>query len=550
MSVRALPYSTLMFLCRRLAHNPGAIAGLAIGIIAFIVLIAIWIFFARRRHLARLSEAEDAALGGPPGSRMYGRAGSGRPRTAVLDGEDVDYLEQPMSPMAERQAGAILAAAGLAGGHYTSDNPFDHADDEGAEERTRGGNSASASGFGAAAAGGSGSDEVDDFMVYPSLPPSTTDLHNPPPPRPPKSPFRPRTSSGPDPAAWLGGKDIPFTSIPPLIIAQDYDSGVRGPLPSPGPGGISSSDGHGGSNPSASASDMHLVTPGSPPPVPYVNPSQNGSGVSMAAGMFESGPGSSAHGHSGSTHDHSSSGNDHGFSSQGHSSSSGGNRNSQLLEGRRSPKPSSLLPSQSQPVSPPTAFRSGAAEGKAGGRKRSSVIGKSLKWVRNSRPGSPPPRPSSSSSQLLGVPRSASPTPFPPPKFSTADVPLVAPVPTTSASRPRSGSANALTRAQSPVLSMMPPPAFASYDPASQNNSATQSNSLRVPFWPGLGTLAAPDMPSPALTEHSSHLAPEGLLDPNLGIRLPGAMHSTAAISFRDEVDYSRPIGGVSGLCR
>lgn len=57
-------------------------------------------------------------------------------------------------------------------------------------------------------------------------------------------------------------------------------------------------------------------------------------------------------------------------------------------------------------------------------------------------------------------------------------------------------------------------------------------------------------MPSPAPTETSDAGAPEGLLDPRRvgtvagGVGAAG-MRSTGAISFRDEVDYSRPIGGL-----
>ena len=70
------------------------------------------------------------------------------------------------------------------------------------------------------------------------------------------------------------------------------------------------------------------------------------------------------------------------------------------------------------------------------------------------------------------------------------------------------------------------------------------------PTTPGLARAAgwlhaSPDMPSPALTEGSSTHAPDGLLDPQLGQQ---GMQSQGAISFRDDMDYSRPIGGVSSL--
>lgn len=87
-----------------------------------------------------------------------------------------------------------------------------------------------------------------------------------------------------------------------------------------------------------------------------------------------------------------------------------------------------------------------------------------------------------------------------------------------------------------------PHPHFAPYAPYAQADAEMHP-------WRGLaGLFGAPDVPSPAPTEASSAGAPEGLLDPHrLGAHAAG-MRSSGAISFRDEVDYSRPIGGVSGL--
>ena len=64
-----------------------------------------------------------------------------------------------------------------------------------------------------------------------------------------------------------------------------------------------------------------------------------------------------------------------------------------------------------------------------------------------------------------------------------------------------------------------------------------------VSHWHGFGN---PAMPSPVWTDRSSQNLPEGLLDPRLVLRLGGASGSSAAISLRDDQDYSRPIGGVS----
>lgn len=61
-----------------------------------------------------------------------------------------------------------------------------------------------------------------------------------------------------------------------------------------------------------------------------------------------------------------------------------------------------------------------------------------------------------------------------------------------------------------------------------------------APVWPGLG---AREVPSPAPTEEEAH-TPDGLLNPQW-VNGDG-MRSQGVISFRDDMDYSRPIGGVS----
>lgn len=92
---------------------------------------------------------------------------------------------------------------------------------------------------------------------------------------------------------------------------------------------------------------------------------------------------------------------------------------------------------------------------------------------------------------------------------------------------------------------MLPPTAFG----YAHHAPYVESGAVDLHPWRGLaGLVGAPDVPSPAPTEASSAGAPEGLLDPHrLGAHAAG-MWSDGAISFRDEVDYSRPIGGVSGV--
>ncbi|KAI8986792.1 hypothetical protein BD414DRAFT_375840, partial [Trametes punicea] len=109
-------------------------------------------------------------------------------------------------------------------------------------------------------------------------------------------------------------------------------------------------------------------------------------------------------------------------------------------------------------------------------------------------------------------------------------------------------------RPQSPTLGRLPEPVFPRVPqirgptgpgggPALGPHALTASG---APVWPGLGAAhGQPAMPSPALTEGSSVNAPEGLLDPQLALRLGAqGMQSQGALSFRDDVDYSRPIGG------
>ena len=139
---------------------------------------------------------------------------------------------------------------------------------------------------------------------------------------------------------------------------------------------------------------------------------------------------------------------------------------------------------------------------------------------------------------------------------------LAAASPRDSTSDPAPTRRTSIFRPKSPTLSLLPTPVIQPQPTIPEGAMAprmpgggptllsTAPMAHGVPWWPGLGPLHhAPDMPSPALTEGSSMHAPDGLLDPTLGMRLgaPG-MQSQGAISFRDDVDYSRPIGGVSWL--
>ncbi|PSR87364.1 hypothetical protein PHLCEN_2v5181 [Hermanssonia centrifuga] len=380
-----------------------------------------------------------------------------------------------------------------------------------------------------------------------------------PPPRSPRSPERPRAGSGPDPAAWLGGREIDYTDpVVPVTTSRDRVSPTTPPLPSSG-FGMSSSEGHSGDSGIApvagTRSEMeHLM------PSPVVSASgvlygsggsNSGSRSSVHGYALGSGPGSSAHGHgSSSGHGGPASSLDHGAQS-----SSSHHMYSVPLsaEGRRSPGPSSLLPTHSN--APPTAYRgvdNTSDEEKP--KRRTSFLGSPLKWVKNSRPStasstsSATPVASASNRHRSGSTTSQafiSPTPsfYGTPKISSPKLASIAmpPAPILIRQPASSASLASTMRPQSPTLASLPAVAFAPYGTIPEN-SVPQS----MPVWPGLGPLVGGPMPSPALTEHSGHQAPEGLLDPTLGMRLGAiGMASTAAISFRDDMDYSRPIGGL-----
>ncbi|KAI0703195.1 hypothetical protein C8Q76DRAFT_578319, partial [Earliella scabrosa] len=120
--------------------------------------------------------------------------------------------------------------------------------------------------------------------------------------------------------------------------------------------------------------------------------------------------------------------------------------------------------------------------------------------------------------------------------------------PRTSVYDPAFVRRSSIVRPQSPtMLGALPGPAI------QMRHEPTIPEGALPPTTPGLSRLgagvgwlhASPDMPSPALTEGSSTHAPDGLLDPRLSLLGQHGMQSTGAISFQDDRDYSRPIGGL-----
>ncbi|OSD07833.1 hypothetical protein PYCCODRAFT_1357952 [Trametes coccinea BRFM310] len=212
--------------------------------------------------------------------------------------------------------------------------------------------------------------------------------------------------------------------------------------------------------------------------------------------------------------------------------------------------PSSLLPTQTQPPdAPPSSYRDIGDEesgrGPANQRRMSSFLGRSLRGLRI--------RSARQSVTSLAAATGASnpPTTTVSPSASTALLPSASP--RTSVHDPATFGRTSIFRPQSPTLGALPEPAFprvpevrGPVGPAAHALGPYALTASGAPVWPGLGAAhGQPAMPSPALTEGSSVNAPEGLLDPRLALRLgaPG-MQSQGALSFRDDQDYSRPIGG------
>ncbi|EIW55916.1 uncharacterized protein TRAVEDRAFT_90702, partial [Trametes versicolor FP-101664 SS1] len=115
---------------------------------------------------------------------------------------------------------------------------------------------------------------------------------------------------------------------------------------------------------------------------------------------------------------------------------------------------------------------------------------------------------------------------------------------------PASVRPSSIFRPQSPTLGALPEPGFAQAQgaggPGPSGDTHPLAASTGVSAWPGFAALFGPQaMPSPALTEGSSVHAPDGLLDPRIGLGARPGMQSQGALSFRDDMDYSRPIGGL-----
>ncbi|KAM5534715.1 hypothetical protein V8D89_011579 [Ganoderma adspersum] len=113
--------------------------------------------------------------------------------------------------------------------------------------------------------------------------------------------------------------------------------------------------------------------------------------------------------------------------------------------------------------------------------------------------------------------------------------------------RPLSAQHASTTHFQPPTLSPVPRPLFRSETAVPEGTAPSRIHAGTAsgppPVWSGLGPIPCrSSAPSPALTEGSTR-TPVGLLDPKW-VNSDG-MRSQGALSFRDDMDYSRPIGGL-----
>ncbi|KAJ8482365.1 hypothetical protein ONZ51_g5406 [Trametes cubensis] len=223
------------------AHDKDALAGLIVGVIAFVGLTAAWGFFAYRRHHVRRMQAEAAAA-------ALGRSHGG-PRALVLDEDDEDggtaaTRFNGVGPVSHPPSGGIVYDR-IRGGN-TLESPMG---EDGGMSPIGDARSQDDAGGGVAALApvpivGMGEDAS---LMHPANR-SAADVTLPvdpeadaeisvlpfPPPRQPMSPSRsltsrPSSGPGPEPAEWLGGRAVSYNSLRNRASADRYRTEV--PLP-------------------------------------------------------------------------------------------------------------------------------------------------------------------------------------------------------------------------------------------------------------------------------------------------------------------------------
>ena len=490
------------------ARNKGALAGLIVGCIALAALIAAWVVLACRRHRARSAQNADAV------AALWSRPG--RTRTLLLDEDDdvghaggtAFYEPRPISRASGTARYALLHGGNNLAG--AAEDSVSHRPDvagatslpmsrrpEAEMEDAVLMHPANRSNINVAAAGPSkGSSPASQARS------STGD---------------PSTGIGPEPAAWLGGQVV---SSPHATIA-DYFNGAAHDRPM---------------SPSSVYSDSVMSAhPDSHSIMVAIGANLGGERLEHGRISYAS---SSSHGHSvsgsSSSGERGSSNEDNGGSSSGDAPSSTAH-SSELLLSRPVPvsAPSSLLPTK---TAPPTSSWEPAEREQA--RRKSSFLGRSIRSlrIRSASTNLPPPA-AVGASALAGTGSTTNPKGqalHDPPSTSHASPAHLQPATLSPVPHPLFRSEPATT--ESPAPQHVPKPGSRSMDIHARTASG-------APVWPGLGsTVSRSGAPSPALTEGSTR-TPDGLLNPQW-VNGDG-MRSQGAISFRDDMDYSRPISGV-----
>ncbi|KAH9918742.1 uncharacterized protein BXZ73DRAFT_105137 [Epithele typhae] len=521
------------------AHSKGALAGLIVGCVAVAGVILALAIFASRRH--RVRHAENAALNNwsnramtlddeaAPGSETH-FIGAG---SASRSGPLYDRLRggnNPGSPGAEGDSSLSSAdgrAQGTAGGGLLPPIPMLNPIGDGESAMLMHPANRSATEFNE---------------------PDLAKAHPPPPKSPALSEIVAAVGAGPaDGATWVGGH--PALSYQSMRQGSPISPSSPSPVLRPASEDSVYSDDVLSMRQSTGSPDLASDTAA----VAALGGLYSAYHPSVSSHDHDRSSGhdhSSAHGHSSSAHGHGA-----GSSSGGHGSSSGhraylGSHDSHqpliphspLLS--RSPPPiappSSLLPTHRQ--SSAASRRRGPTEDDEGEDRRNSRVSglfdRSLRGLRlrsargsitslSSTSPAPVSSPSASTTLLANVSPRASTHAF-----------ASAPAPAPAAEPPRPSS---IYRPQSPALAgVLRRTSAASSIPAGAAPPAVPA--ARAPWALALGPLPEP---SPALTEGSSTHAPDGLLDPRLGLLGQHGMRSQGAISFRDDMDYSRPIGGL-----
>ncbi|KAI1798365.1 hypothetical protein LXA43DRAFT_1088474 [Ganoderma leucocontextum] len=478
------------------ARDKGALAGLILGCIALAGLIVAWALFAYRRHRVRSAQNADAVAAL--------RSGPGRTRAVMLDEEDDE--DGHAADMAFLGAGPVSrTSGGVRYARLRGGNHLEGAAEDGSGTRRQDVSGGAAVGFASASIPRGLDEEMEDAVL---MHPSNRDFDV--------------TPAGVSNGSSLGSQDRASAGNSSPGAGLGPVKSLGGQVASPDPTTAGYFDG--------AVHDNLSERPASPSSV-YSDEVMSGHSIVGAMGAYIGGEqlaygrdnyvSSSTQGH-GATESsfggHGSSNDDKiGGSSSGDVPSST-THSSQLMLPRPVPAsaPSSLLPTKK---APPTAFCDlgdiESASRDADQRRKSGFLERSLRSLR------------------LRSPRTELAT------RTSAHDPSATPHASIAHLQPQTLD-SVLFRSELAIPEGAAPARMPGLGPLSLGLHARTVSG--APVWPGLGSTAGrPDAPSPAPTEGSTR-TPDGLLNPKW---LNGdGMRSQGVISFRDDMDYSRPIGG------